>query len=335
MNVYQQAYEKILRSQNILLLTHQRPDGDALSSVCALTLLLDRIPASTSRGTKKYTAFCWDAPPLTFNFLPNIKKMTQDATFLDPQQLNSFKLHEFDLIIVADCGSLDRTNVGKQIIENKKPYQTIIEFDHHPKVDTYSDIEIKQPEASSTTEILYRFFIENNLTITKNIANCILTGILTDTANFLHPTTTKNAINIASEMLLYGAAFPKITKHTWRNKDLASMKLWGLVLSNLEINPKYNIAFSVLTLEDVKKFGNDKEMYDGIAGFLSNINNIAAVMFLREEEKGKIKGSLRTSRSDVDVSKMANYLGGGGHSNASGFMIEGSIEKTEKGWKIL
>jgi phosphoesterase RecJ-like protein len=336
MNAYLRAYEKILKAKKILLLTHQSPDGDALSSVCALTLFLDK-------HGKDYKAFCYDPPPKTFDFLPGIDKITHKIT--KTQDLSTgiaskdgsdvTLLQDFDLIIVVDCGSLKRTNIEEGINRSGKPDQTIIEFDHHPKVEDYSDIEIKDPQASSTTEILYYFFKKNDLPITKDMANCILTGILTDTANFLHPTTTQSAIKIASKMLLCGASFPKITRNTWQNKDLDSMKVWGAILSNLRINKKYNIAFSVLTHEQIKSFGGGKELYDGIAGFLSNINDVKAVIFLREEEKGKIKGSLRTSRHDIDVSELASFLGGGGHPNASGFMIEGSIEKTEDGWRIV
>ncbi len=344
MNNYQLAYDQLNRAKNILLLTHQRPDGDAISSVCALTLLLDEMSNSISGDTKNYTAFCYDHPPETFNFLPNINKITnhiiskKDSFAIVTNQINKKNITsfwKFDLIIVIDCGSLNRTNLAEEIKKRKKANQIIIEFDHHKKVEDYSDIEIKKPEAASTTEILYYFLKENNLKITKDIAHCILTGILTDTANFLHPTTTQNTIDIASEMLLCGASFPKITKYTQRNKNLTSMKLWGMALNNLKIQPKYNIAFSVLTLKEMEKFGEDKDAYDGIAGFLSNIYNIAMVVFLREEKKGKIKGSLRTSRSDIDVSKLANYLGGGGHAKASGFIIEGHIQKTENSWIII
>lgn len=327
------AYEKIKTAKNILLLTHQRPDGDALSSVCAFTIFLEQLQ-------KNFVAFSYDTPPPTFNFLKNIEKITTSPPTFEKEETentssNKYAFEDFDIIIILDCGSIHRTQLGEKILHNKQPHQTIIEFDHHPRVESNADIEIRSEKASSTTEILYEFFRANEVEINKEMANCILTGILTDTANFLHPTTTKNAINIASHMLLRGAAFPRITKNTWQNKSLDSMKLWGHALDNLKINKQYNIAFSVLTWEEIQKYGGDDKIFDSISGFLSNLNGVKAVLFLREEEKGKIKGSLRTSRPEVDVSQLASFLGGGGHAKASGFMIEGNIEKTEKGWKII
>ena len=340
MEKYKLAYNKIEKAKNILLLTHQRPDGDALSSVCAFTIFLERLQ-------KNFVAFSYDTPPTTFNFLKNIEKITTSPPIFgeeeeqhpsskdDHSSQKEYNFKDFDVIVILDCGSIYRTQLGEKILDNKRADQTIIEFDHHPLVENGTDIEIRSEKASSTTEILYEFFRHNGVEINKEMANCILTGILTDTANFLHPTTTKNAINIASHMLLRGAAFPKITKNTWQNKSLNSMKLWGHALDNLKINKRYNIAFTVLTREEIQQYGGDDKIFDGIAGFLSNLNEVKAVLFLREEEKGKIKGSLRTTRPDVDVSKMAHFLGGGGHAKASGFMVEGNIEKTEKGWKIV
>jgi phosphoesterase RecJ-like protein len=333
MEKYKLAYNKIKKEDNILLLTHQRPDGDALSSICAFTLLLDKLH-------KNYAAFCYDPPPAVFRFLPNIDKISTSFPLFEEKrdkeiEQDEILFQDFDLIIILDCGSIHRTGLGEEILKHKKENQFLLEFDHHPKVEDNGGLEIRKPEAASTTEVIYYFFQKNNIAIDKNIGNCILTGILTDTANFLHPTTTKNSINIASRMLLTGASFPKITKKTWQNKSLDSMKLRGIALENLKVNIKYNMAFTVLTLKDVEQYKDNKETFDSIAGFLSNIGGVKAVLFLREEEKGKIKGSLRAIDPEVDVSRLATLLGGGGHAKASGFMMEGNIEKTEKGWNIV
>ena len=171
----------------------------------------------------------------------------------------------------------------------------------------------------------------------KNIADCILTGILTDTGNFLYSATSQKSINIASEMLLYGARFPRIVKNTLYNKSLPAMKVWGLALNNLKINKKYNFAFSVLTLAEIEKFSSDEseDVFDSISGFLSNLYGVKGVLFLREEKGGKLKGSLRSAHPKVDVSKLASRLGGGGHAKASGFVLKGKIEKEGNNWVVI
>jgi bifunctional oligoribonuclease and PAP phosphatase NrnA len=316
---YIKAYNKITEACNILLVTHDRPDADALSSMCTLMELL-RIMR------KNFTGYCLDQPPYQFNFLPQVEKITSNK--------NSYQFDDFDLIIALDCGALNRTNLSDEIKTRTKE-QFVIEFDHHPKTEDYSDLEIRDFKKSSTTEVLYYLFKTNQIKINKNIATCILTGVLGDTGNFLYPSTSNQTMQIASEMLSFGAQLINAHKSTIKNKSLAGMKLWGLAMSNLEINKKYNFAFSVLTREDlISGEATDEEM-EGIAGFLSNLYGVNGLMLLREEDNGLVRGSLRTSDSKVDISILARLLGGGGHRAASGFKINGRIKKTETGYEII
>jgi len=317
-NINIKAFQKVKEAKKIFIVTHDRPDGDALSSVCAFIELL------TGLG-KEFSAYCYDTPPRQFNFLPHLEKIKTDK--------NKLNFSEYDLIIVLDCGSLKRTRLIEEI-NNKKPNQFIIEFDHHPKTDNFADIEIRNPNISSTAEILYNFLKTNHIKINKNLAIGLLTGILTDTGNFLYPYTTDKTIKIASEMLLYGARFPLVLENTWRNKSLSAMKVWGLAINNLRINKKYNFAYSILTQRDLSQNGITDEELEGIAGFLSNLYGVRGLLLLREQEDGKIKGSFRAIHPQIDISRLAQIFGGGGHAKASAFMTEGKIEKTDKGWKV-
>jgi phosphoesterase RecJ-like protein len=274
---------------------------------------------------KKYFAYCYDPLPYQFNFLPYIEKISPDKSQLQ------FK--KYDLIIILDCGQMSRTKLVGEIT-SKNNTQYIIEFDHHPQVHGYADLEIRLPEYSSTTEILYCFFATNKIKINKNLANCILTGILTDTGNLLYESTSDDTVKIASRMLLSGASYPSVLEHTSRNKSITAMKIWGKALGNLTINSTYNFAYSILDSSDLAESKTTEEELEGIAGFLSNLRNVKGLLLLREEEQGKIKGSLRTSHPDIDISKLALKLGGGGHARASGFVIKGQLEKTRGGWKI-
>ncbi|MBU4257216.1 bifunctional oligoribonuclease/PAP phosphatase NrnA [Patescibacteria group bacterium] len=317
-NIYHQIYNQIKISKNILLVTHDAPDGDALASACLMIELMESL-------AKPHIAYCYDEPPRQFNFLPHIEKIISDK---------NFNFAEFDLIIALDCGGINRTKLADEISGRAKN-QSIIDIDHHPKLDDYADLELRDPRAAATTEVLYNFLKANRIKINKNIANCVLTGILTDTANFLYPSTSQQTVEIASEMLVKGAKMPQIMENTWRNKSLNSMKLWGKAMSRLKINSEYNFASSILTLEEIAESGADEEELEGIAGFISNLDNVKGIIFLREQPNGVIKGSLRTSRRDIDVSLLARQLNGGGHAKASGFKIEGRLEETRSGWKII
>jgi phosphoesterase RecJ-like protein len=318
---FAQALEKICGAKNILVATHIRPDGDGLASMCALSLLLDKLG-------KTYRLFCADPAPEHFSFLPNFERIKQPK---------DFDFFSFDLVIILDCSALARTGLADEIVQ-KKSDQTILEFDHHPPTDNYSDLEIRLSEHSSTAEIIYLFFIANNIQVGQEAANCLLAGIMTDTGNLLFSSVNEETVKISSALLLRGAAMPKIIKRNTEGKSIAALKIIGRAMENLYINEKYDLACAVFTHEEVselkKEFG-ENSAFDAISDMINNLDNIKAALFLREEKKGEIRGSLRAKHPSVDVSLLAAKLSGGGHKKAAAFRLEGNIVKTETGWKII
>lgn len=331
---YRQAYLKIKHANHILVVGHLNPDGDALSSVCAFLELaaLLKIPAD---------AYCHDKKNNTFTYLPHESIIVSSKELILP-------LIKYDVIIIVDCGAKSRTFLTDEINEvvNSIDRPFIIEFDHHPPVDNFADLEIREPDKASTTEVVYNFLKSNQISFNKNLANCILTGLLTDTGNFLYSSANSTNIKIASKMLGYGASLPKIINNTLRNQSLLTMRLWGVALNNLSFSENHGLAYSVITKQEIDSIllSSSKEevsrylgydIYGDIAGFLSTVSDAEAIMLLREENEGKIKGSLRTAKENVDVSVLAKKFGGGGHTKASGFMIEGHLKKTDNGWEIV
>ncbi len=315
--LYNKILSKIKEAGNILLVTHEKPDVDAVSSVCAFIDLLEKMG-------KPYFAYCFDAPSRQFDFLPYLEKISADKSALN--------FDDYDLIIVFDCGGVNRTKLADEI-NNRKESQFIIEIDHHIKTGSYADLELREPERASTTELVYNFFKANKIKINKNTANCILAGILTDSGNFIFASTTDRTIKISSEMLSCGANLPRIMDNTLRNKNLPALKIWGKAMSRTNINKKYNIAFTALTLDDIGDL--DEEDLEGIPNFLGNLRNVKAVMIVREQKDGTIKGSFRSAHPDTNVAKLARALGGGGHVKAAGFTIEGRLEMMDGGWKVI
>lgn len=330
------AYKLMRSAHHILIVAHFRPDGDALASVSALRLV------ALSLG-KEVGVFCQNKNPDLFDYLPGFTEIESDLVELK----NKFKIKEnlaerFDLMIIADCGSLDRTSLTQEIKDFKKDQGQIIEFDHHPQIDDYADIEIRQPGLSSTAELIYNFIIANNIALTRDLADCILTGILTDTANFLYPSATEDTLKAAAATLTAGAHYAKIASYTLHNKDVAMIKMWGIALKRLQLNVKYQVASTVITRQDIKGiFSQEKldkaaesDFFSGLAGFLSNVTGAKAIMLLYEDQQGLIKGSLRSTPNGFLVDKLARALGGGGHERASGFAIPGRLEKVDNYWQV-
>jgi phosphoesterase RecJ-like protein len=166
------------------------------------------------------------------------------------------------------------------------------------------------------------------------MATCILTGLATDTGSFIYPSTNRKAIAIAAEMLWRGARLPVIIKETFYRQNLSALKIWGLAMSRLTINPKYQIAYTILTYQDYLDLNADEAMTDELAGWLACLEGVKAVLFLKETKPGLIKGSWRAVDPDYDVARLARAMGGGGHVKAAGFAVRGSIKNLDGVWSI-
>lgn len=324
-------------SRRSLVLGHLKPDGDAISSIIAISLILKKLK-------KESYAFSEGRAPDLFNYLKGFNNIYSNFFELK-KDLNIEKdlIEFFDLIIVLDCGSLARTGIVDDILKFKEQGGRIIEFDHHPKIDDYADIELREASLASTTELIYYFIKENKIKFDQDLAEAILTGILTDTGNLLYPSANESTLKIVSKTLLAGARYNKLLNYTAQTKDSYTMKLWGFVLNNLKINRKYNIAISVVSRKSLENIlenkeldpGLESELFSGLAGFLSNLKEAKAVLLLYEGANGFVKGSLRSTPGGYRVDKLARALGGGGHERASGFGIKGSLERLDTNWRLV
>ena len=312
---HKEIYNKIHQANNILLVAHIRPDPDTISSICSMSCFLEQI-------NKNYSPYCFDKIPYKFNFLPYSQNIYCDK---------EIEFKNFDLIIALDCGSLSRTGLSFEI-NNRDKSQYVINIDHHIKIDNFADLEIKDHNVCSTTEILYNFFKRNQIKINKDIAQCILTGILSDSGNFLFSNTTDKNISIAAEMLNHGADWFNIVSKITRNKNLSALNVWGKAISGLKINKKYNFAFTILDYNDIKNI-NEEEL-EGLPEFISTLSGVKCVIALKEKGHNYIRGNIRSNCKETDISILANVLGGGGNKKTSGFVAEGRIAQTKSGFKI-
>lgn len=318
MDSEQQIYRQILEAENILLVTHYNPDGDALSSITAMADILITLD-------KSFTAYCKGPLDDSFNFLPRIDMISN--------VMSAEFFNNFDLIISLDCGSVERTGIADLII-NRCSDQYFAEIDHHPKMEQVSNFELRRSTAASTTEIIHDFCQANGIKITANLATCILTGLATDTGNFIYPSTNRKSIAIAAEMLWRGARLPQIIREAFYRQNMSALKIWGLAMSRLTINPRYQIAYTVLSYRDYEEYGADETMTDELAGWLACLEGVKAVLFLKESRPGLIKGSWRAVNPSFDVARIARALGGGGHVKAAGFAIKGSLVQVDGHWLI-
>lgn len=355
--IIQSVIDKIRTSNNILLVAHQKLDPDLCGSVLALYHVLLKLG-------KKPTVLCYEKVPAILNFLPNLHifeshpKLLKDfiITLFNPSaevdevkysvaedgKINiivtpkkgnfserdiSFKGSEasYDLIITLDCG--DRKNLGKVYEDNKKMFEetSVINIDHHASNDMFGTINLVDTKASSTAELVFYIIKGIDLgLIDGDIATYLLLGIIADTGSFQNTNTSSEAFNVSAELVRLGGRQQDIIKHLYKTKKLSTLKLWGKILSKLQIDKEHRILWSNISYEDFKSTDTaEGEDTKGIIDeLMSNAPNVDIICLIRETAPGKIVTSLRTKTKEVDSNAIAHQFGGGGHVMASGFTLE-------------
>lgn len=314
-SLHLEAKTLINKSQNILVISHKKPDADTLGAAIALKLWISRLG-------KEVTLACIDKPSKTFNFLP----------YLDEFQ-DSFDLSDFDLMIVVDAGASYMTGFHLKY-ENLYTFGIpVINIDHHASNDNYGTLNIVENKAASTTFVLYRMFMELGVEIDNEIATCLLGGIYGDTGSFMHSNTSKEVFEVAADLMSKGANISLVSKQLFGQKNISTLKLWGRVLENAHITDD-QVVMAVVREDDYVDLNAKPEDLSGVVDYLNMVPEGKFAVLINEDRKGNIKGSFRTHREEVDLSKIAAEFGGGGHPKASGFSIPGKLT-TEVSYKII
>ncbi len=309
----------IEKSQQILLITHRNPDGDAIGSILAMQNYLLSL-------NKKVFSFCITRPATQFNYLQNIEYIHSDIDELK---------EEYDLGIVLDCGDLGMTKIRSKLEQIKFNF-ALVNIDHHHTNPKYGDINIVISKASSTTEIIYQIMKISQVKISSSMATALLTGIVTDTGNFAYRSTTQQSIEVASNLLRIGADFADISRANIYNKTVKVLKLWGIVMKRIVFDKRLNMVTTALFKSDLEALNLNEEAGEGIANYLNSLSKkIKFSLLLKSYEIDKVKGSLRTNRDDVDVSLIAQKFGGGGHKKAAGFEVDGKLVFNNGQWQIV
>lgn len=318
MGAFAKLKQLLEEKDSFVLVCHVEPDGDAIGAMSALGRIL------LEKG-KKVHFFCKDEVPAVFNFL--IEDLKVCATF--PSII--------DAVILLDNGDARRTGIHELLPELKKSKRTIINIDHHPKNDLWkiSSINYAKGDASSTCEILTSIFEGLNYEISPEIATALLAGIFYDTGGFRHSNTSMDVLDTVAGLLRKGAKLKKITDRLANTKSLSLLRLWGIALKRVRLSQSYCVSVSVLTARDIEDSKATEEEVSGLVNLLNSAPESRAALLLYESSDGKIKGSLRTERDDLDVSRLAKALGGGGHKKAAGFTINGRIKIDGSSWKII
>lgn len=311
---------RFIGADKILLIIHENPDGDTLAAATVLYAVLKKMGKSPAM-------VCKDKIPKPFLFLPWVQDINHDLLFGD-----------YDVITVIDCGDSKRTGFAerlKKFSQTKK--KTLINIDHHPKNDLHkiANYNLVDYDVSSTSEIVYDLCAKMNVSFDKDLATALLTGIYTDTGGFKHSNTSIKTLNIASELLKFGGRIKLITRNISMNKTVPAMKLWGVALNRMRKHASLGIVSTVITRQDLVNCGATDEDLGGVVNLINSVPEAKAAILFCETADGKIRASVRTESDKVDVSKIANIFGGGGHKKAAGFVVDGRLEVKDDVWQIV
>ncbi len=313
---FDQAKNLIEHSQNILLTMHERMDGDDGGSVLALLHQLEKMGKNVEAAIKK-------GVPKSLSFLPGSHKIKDDIN------------HEnFDLVITCGCGEKKRTG-SEKITALNAPF---INIDHHPDNKMFGNVNVVDAGKSSVAELVYDFFKHSGWKVTKEVATCLLTGIITDTGSFRHSNTQGSTFKAAGELMRKGADLNLIIKNTYKNKTEKDLTAWGKAFKNTYFDEQSKVIYAVMTEEDIKKLDSNlpQNVFEGFVETLNTVPQAKFAMFLKQDGN-IIKGSLRSeTKKGVDVSEVARVFGGGGHKLAAGFSVAGKLVKDEAGkWRVI
>lgn len=307
----------VARSERILVVSHQNC-GDATGAVTACRLVLQNMD-------KKVTIFLPAPVPKALRFLPGIESIITNPALIS--------WREFDLFLCVDAAEPALTGLADKFADRPASLTTV-NFDHHLTNPEYGNLNLVDRGAPATCAMLYEWFQAAEYHIDRRIATCLLTGILTDTGSFSNPATNEIALETSAQLLLRGASVGVILSKIVKNKSVPELKLWGRAFERLHENETLGLVTTVITKQDVEELGVTNEALEGVANFLNDLQGYKGVLVLKEQADGTVKGSLRTTRDDVDVSALARLFGGGGHRKAAGFTIKGFLTEGLNGWEI-
>lgn len=307
----------ILKGKKIGITYHVSPDGDAVGSVLALL-----------NGLKSLNKECYiiskDTLSDNLKFLKNSQEITGEV--VKP-------LEETDIVVVLDCGNLERVSANLEEFTG-----TIINIDHHLSNDKYGDINYIDSNAAATAEIVFELlnfigidFQECNSTV-KEIGTCIYTSIVTDTGGYRHSNVTERTHKISADLKKIGVDNTFIYQNLFDNKDFNRIKVIGKALTNIQLILNGKVALLEIDKSFTEDLGVDIGDTSDIISYGLQIKGVEVTLLLKEVDDG-VKASLR-AKSYVDVRKIAEVFGGGGHVRASGIKIK-SISMEEAKYEIL
>ncbi len=301
-----QVVELIETKRKFAITSHIRPDGDSLGSSLGLSWLLRALD-------KDVEVIMRDPVPHAYQQLPGAKEVRVTPAVDDSYQA----------VFVIECSDITRPG----LIDLEK--QFVVNIDHHSTTALFGKINWIDSTASAVGEMIYNLCKATGVRVTKEIAECVYTALITDTGSFHYSNTTERTFKVASELMKSGLKPAKTAEAVFASYPWSRIQLMGAVLSTARRDSTGRVAFLRHSLEMQHSAEASDEDADGFVNYPLTVEEVEAVAMLKECEPGVYRTSLR-SKGDVNVAKVAEKFGGGGHRNAAGCTLRGTWEEAEE-----
>ena len=298
--------DAINRASRIGIFTHMSPDGDAIGSSLALYLGLKQLKKEVDVITDEYSK--------CFKFLPNIEDIKSKGD------------KSYDLAIAVDCATKGRLFDPKSSFDNSN---MTVSIDHHISNTYYARLNYVEGNSPAVSKTLIKILKRLGVSINIEIGTCLMAGIITDSGGFRYSDVDDETFEFAANMLDVGVDISDIYYRTFDVKTRAQFELSKIATSRLKFYNKDRIAITYVTLKDMKSVKAQTGDHEGIVNVARNIEGVEVSIFLREDEDGTYKVSLR-SNDNVNVSDVAELFGGGGHERAAGCVFNCPLEEAIK-----
>ena len=293
------------------VLSHVRPDGDALGSTLALALALKELG-------KDVRAWNEEGMLEKYSFLAGAELLT-----LPPNAPE-----EFDVAIALDTATQNRLGKAAEAVRKANLW---INIDHHPSNPGYGDLVYIDPIAPATGQILFELITTAKLPMTPAVAENLYAAISTDTGSFQYPNTTARTFEIAADLIRAGVNVGRLSQLLYENYPKRRVELLRLLLSTMQFGCNDKLAWFSLSQEMAKSVGALPEDNEGLIDHLRAIRGVIVAIFFEELADGKVRVSMRSKNEAVDVCAICQSFGGGGHTLAAGARLRGTLtEVTQK-----
>ena len=295
------------QGQNFLVASHGGPDGDAIASTLALTLALRQLG-------KNVVAYNRDGLPADYDFLPEAQILTDTI----PAEA------QFDAGFILDAGELRRAGAFL-----RDHCTTLINIDHHPYSEDFGEIYFVDVSACATGLLVYRILRQGEIAVSLDIAKCIYAAILADTGSFRYSNANPEAFQVASDLVNIGVHPWEIAAGLYESRSEPRLRLLAKALETLSVSPCGKLASVSVTTAMYQQTGAGAEHTDGFVNYPRSLRGVEVALFFRQVSPNQYKVGFR-SKGNVDVGALSRGLGGGGHHNAAGALVEGDLDSVRE-----